>query len=422
MSSAWRTAAATLALGAWLGLGAGCVSTDKELAREQDSRDAAWKALVAPGRPPAHEVLAWPAALARLREHNAKVRSADLDVARAAEALGQVKRSLIPAANFEAGYNRFFSSSGNFAYEPFTFAATLFFDVPGLFNYRVRYEAAMLTLAHARLLRETVWREQVLALYRAAIEDSELRERSRRLDRAEESVASLAAGAPEAVAKERGFFSGEHREIARLRSDWLVRAGEILGMPGTDIAFSREGFPDLPYALPAERPSPEKMARLPLRLAALDLLAIRARELGITLQEWPEVDVNVTSPTIYQAGAAQGNVWSPRQVFAGVNSYWTLDTQGRHASDKRLLKGEQTFRREVLDQEQEATAARLRGALDGLARTDREIESVDRAIAEPGAIARAELLSAREALQAERRDWRLTIWFFDDDRWTNDST
>jgi hypothetical protein len=422
MRLACGTIAANLALAAFLSLGAGCVSTDKELAREESRRESEWKALVSPARPAAHRELSWPEALALVRGHNTKVRSADVDVVRAAEALDQVRKSLIPTASFEAGYNRFFSSSGSPSYEPFTFAATLLFDVPGIVNYRIRYEAAVLTLAHARLLRETVWREQVIALYRAALEGDELSQRALRLERAERAIAALAEGAPRAAARERGALAGEHREIGRERAEWLLRLGGILGAPGEDIAIARASLPDLPYAEPGRRPSVEAMARLPLKLAALDLLAIRARKLGITLQEWPEVDVNVTSPTVFETGPSQRNVWSPRQVFAGVNSYWTLDTQGHRASERRLMDGELTYRREVLEQEEKATAAKLTLALDGLRRTDRDVALVDEALARPGGAARRDLLGAREELQRERRDWTLTIWFFDDAQWTDDST
>jgi hypothetical protein len=113
----------------------------------------------------------------------------------------------------------------------------------------------------------------------------------------------------------------------------------------------------------------------------------------------------------------QSYVWSPRQVFIGVDSFWTLDTQGRHASDRRLLDGEMSYRHEVLEQEAAATAAKLRTALDGLAQTDRELDSVERTLASSDDSLRADLLDARETLISDRREWKLTLWFFDDTKW-----
>jgi len=419
--AAWSLLAA-VAVVALAGSGTGCASSGVELAREQARQQSAWSALVAPARRDATRTLSWDAALEQMRGHNTKVRAADLDVSRAMEAVEQVKRSLIPTANFEAGYERLFTSGSNLSFEPFTFAGTLFFDVPGLFNYRVRYEAAVLTLTHARLVRETVWRGQVIALYRAMEEGRELQERAARLERAGSALDALAASAPNATAGERGDLAEAGKELSKRRAEWLARAGEVLGLQGARVEFSGTGVPPLPYGDPDGRPRAEQLAQLPLRLAALDLLALRARQLGITLQQWPEIDASVSSPTLYESGPGQGSYWSPRQLFAGVDALWTLDTQGRHASDKRLLAGETSYRREVLEQEAAASASKLRAALDGLARTDRKLEIVEQSLSSAGASFRPELLDARKSLLAERLDWRLTIWFFDDTQWPHVST
>jgi hypothetical protein len=413
--------AAALASGVLLASVPGCTSTDKELSLEQTRRQEAWTDLVSAPRQARPRSLGWTEALDQMRTRNAKMLSADLDVTRAAEALDQVKKSIIPTASFTAGYDRFFSSAANASFEPFTFAANLFFDVPGLFSYRVRYEAAILTLTHARLARESTWRGQVVALYRAALESAELRDRSSRLAGAEAALASLSATAPEAAEQERGELADRHRQLAKLQADWLGRAQELLGLPGVDITLAVESLPPLPYDRPSDRPAPERLAQLPLRVAALDLLALRARQLGITLQQWPEIDMEVSSPTVYQTGSGQTSTWSPRELFAGVNSFWTLDTQGKHASDKRLLAGESAYRREVLAQEAAAAAAKLRTALDGLAETDRRLEAVDRALSSPEAPLKPALIAAREELATDRREWRLTLWFFDDARWAGDT-
>jgi hypothetical protein len=411
-----------VALVALSGSGSGCTSASEELSREQARQQAAWNVLVAPAVRNGPRTFTWGAALVEMRTHNTKVRAADLDVSRASEALQQVRRSLIPTASFEAGYERLFTSQSNLSFEPFTFAGTLFFDVPGLFNYRVRYEAAVLTLTHARIVRETVWRGQVIALYRAAMEGRDLQEQAARMARAEAALDSLAGTAPGTAGRVRGDLAQADKDLAKLQGEWLAHTGEILGLPGVAIALSDEGLPPLPYGPADGRPRAEQLAKLPLRLAALDLLALRARQLGITLQQWPEIDASVSSPSIYESGPGQGSFWSPRQVLAGVDALWSLDTQGRHASDKRLLEGETAYRREVLEQEAASSAAKLRAALDGLAQTDRKLELVEQALASPQAAFHPELLDARKTLMAERLDWRLTIWFFDDTQWPKEST
>ena len=77
------------------------------------------------------------------------------------------------------------------------------------------------------------------------------------------------------------------------------------------------------------------------------------------------------------------------------------------------MRAKTAYRREVLEQEAASSAAKLRAALDGLARTDERLGLVERALAAPEGGFHPELLEAKSLL-ADRLDWQLTIWFFDD--------
>jgi hypothetical protein len=131
--------------------------------------------------------------------------------------------------------------------------------------------------------------------------------------------------------------------------------------------------------------------------------------------------MSMSSPTVFETGGGGNYTWSPRELFLSVDSFWTLDTQGRHASDRRLLEKEMTYRHEVLEQEASATAAKLQQALDGLARTDRRLGTVEQALASAGSSLRPELIRARQTLMADRREWSLALWFFDDAQWRSGS-
>jgi len=413
-SGAWVVGVAAAAL---VAAGSGCVSATKELAREESRREALWRSQVA--APPTALAFDWPSALVRLRQHNPKLRSADLEVRRAEEGLSQIKRSLIPTPSLEAGYNRIFGNDTGVSFEPFTFAATVLFDVPGLFNYRTRYEAALLNLTRARLARDTLWRAAVIDLYRAEVERRELRQKEAQMAAAESARRSLAVQVPRAAEDERGRWEAEKTQWSTRQKEWVARTGELLGLTGTPFDLSEQGLPRLPYERPQDRPSPETLARLPLRVAALELVALRARQIGIRLQQLPEIDVSIDSPTIYQTGPGQQTIWSSREVLAGVDAFWTLDTQGRQTSERRLLDAEISYRREVLDQESVAAAGKLRAALDGLASTDRQLASVESALASAPSAWRPGLLESGANLRAARRDWQFALWFFDDAQWAS---
>lgn len=392
----------------------------RELAAEQTRQHAAWSALAARGAA-AERTFSWDDALAQLRAANPKVRAAELDLVRAREAREQVRRSLIPLINLQTGYNRTLGENNNGGFDPFYFAATAFFDVPGLMNFRTRWEAAELTLTRAYLARDAVWREQVVALYRAAAEDAALAERAAQLEREQARVHALAPGAPRAAALAQQRLTPAQTRLAAQRADTQAKLGDILGLPGTPIAF-RGDLPAPGYDRPADRPAPAQLAALPLRLAAIELVALRARQLGVRLQAWPELNVSVSTPTLYRRVQGQNDYWSSREVLVGANAFWTLDTQGRQASQSRIVAAELAQRRQVLTQESERVAAQLRTALDRLQATDAEAARLAAALPGAPARVRTDLLARRDALAAERREWQTVLWFFDDTRWPPPST
>lgn len=394
---------------------AGCLSVRRELAAEQSRQHDAWAVRAAQPRP-APRAFSWPEALAQLRAGNPKIRSAELDLTRAREARDQVRRSLIPLVSLQSGYNRSFGGGTINGFDPFYFAATVFFDVPGLMNYRTRDEAAQLTLTRAELGREAVWREQVTTLYRAASDWNDLRVQAARLDRQQARARALAPGAPRvASAVQRRIAPAQTRLAAQL-ADAGTKVSDLLGLPGTPIEFSGP-LPAPGYDLPATRPAPADLAGLPLRLAAIELVALRARELGVRLQAWPELSFAVSTPTLYRRTNGQTDYWSSHDVLAGANAFWTLDTRGRQASEGRLVAAERELRRTILAQEADRMAARLHAALDRLQATDRPFAALTAALRDAPDRLRPDLVAQHEALATERREWEVVLWFFDDSRW-----
>ena len=248
---------------------------------------------------PVPRTLTWEEALATVRAHNEKVRAAALEVTRAEEALDQVRRSLIPTADFDAGYDRAFGRGGAAGLNPFFFAADLFLDVPGLVGYRARYQAAQLTLLHARLAHDAIWREQVVELYRSSLAGARLAARADRLGREKSACAQLSAAAPRRAAAESGRIAALERSLAADRIEWQARLGGLLGQPGGELSIAAASLPPLGYDRPEDRPAASELAKLPLRLAAVELVALRARQLGVRLQAWPEANITVISPSLY---------------------------------------------------------------------------------------------------------------------------
>lgn len=392
-------------------LQAGCFSVKRELNKEQERGESDWASRHQRYKPGVEIQISWEDALVKMRRGNDKVRAADLDCLRAMENGKQVRRSWIPMLSAQAGYTQPLTNGTNI--DPFNFATSLLFDVPSMVGYNLRYQTAELMRLRSTLAREAVWREQVVDLYRTFAKGAQL---SRERNAIEEAIRQT--NAPGAANFQAAL---ERRRIAVAKSQAEVseRVGELLGAPGTVFRCAPEALPKLPHESPSKRPLATDLARLPLRLAALELVALRARELGANLQNWPELNIFVSTPTLFRRASGQDTFWSSRDAFVGGNVFWTLDTRGQRASQKRILKAEATLRREALEREATKLSNRIESALASLAETDGQLEALRKAAPLGTETALDHALGIRRnALLEERREWLLILWFFDDSLWS----
>lgn len=406
-------------VGLLLILPVGCMQVAKELAHEERAARSIWlEANAARATTPAQALpLTWPEAVARLETHNPKLRAAALERLRAQESYSQVPRSLIPTVNVLAGYNRSLRHGGTTGFDPFTFAINGFFDIPGILNYRARYAAALLGRLRTELAADLIRREQTVELYRTFLAAGMTQLGQSRLAHRREL-------ADHAGQRDRSALVAETSRLEREEAEWRGRLGELLGAPGTPWQPDPATLPTLAYGVDEPWPEPAALAQLPLRLAALDLVALRARRLGLELQGWPELNVYVTSPAFYQRSSGRESFWSTQDIFAGANVYWAPDTRGHRASERRILDAELAAGRAALVHEASRLADRLQTAIEQLRRLDAELAMLDAQTTALGSRPGQSRLLARVAAQraelvAGRHEGELVLWFFDDRRWTS---
>ncbi|CAM2894494.1 hypothetical protein [Rariglobus hedericola] len=412
-------------------LSSGCTSTATRLNEASAARERAWEeSLRSRSQPSAAlpgESLSWNRALEILKARNEKLQSADFEILRAQESLRQIHRSLIPLINFQAGYNRALKDAQN-GFDPFTFAANVFIDVPGVFNYRARLLAGELLLRRALLARELLLREQTIELYRSFNAFTPLGQASARSAALRQIAAALTTDSPTSplAADLARSAATQTKQSGRSEAVAIEHLSDVLGTPGTAYSPDVSTLPDLGYLDSTHRPDPASMARLQLRLAAVELVALRARALGARLRSFPDLNIYITSPGVYRYANNQQATWSSEQIVIGANVNWSLDTQGRRASDRRMLAVETTLRRNTLAAEEERNADQLRTTLAELTRIDQESSRIDAALRELTATPlsdtsrsplQANLQSQRTQLDELRLEWSLVLWFFDDARW-----
>jgi hypothetical protein len=389
---------------------AGCFSVRREWAAESERRSEQWRALTSQPVADAERLVTWSEALRRLRTSNPKVRAADLELKRAEEQRRQVRRSLLPVLQLQGSYQRLLT--GGARMDPFTFATDVLLDVPGMVSYTMRRESTELLVVRAELMREAAWREQVTELYGNFHKAAALAQRERQL---EDSLRMLPESVP-AVLRE--SLERQRGQLARSREECTEKVSTALGIPGTRVGASFDGFPSAGYAKPEDRPKPDQLARLPLQLAAVELVAIRAREMGAKLEDLPQMNVSVSTPRLYQNVSGQGALWSSQDFAAGANVLWTVDTRGQRTGRKRLLKEEHALRREALQQEAIRLNNRIQNALRALRESDERLRQVEATLAaNSDNVLSTQLLARKREIEEERLEWQVALWFLDDSRW-----
>jgi hypothetical protein len=74
---------------------------------------------------------------------------------------------------------------------------------------------------------------------------------------------SLRALAENVPAMLKDSLERQRGQLVRSREECTEKIGEALGLPGTRLSASVEGFPNVGYAKPEDRPTPDQFARLP---------------------------------------------------------------------------------------------------------------------------------------------------------------
>lgn len=292
--------------------------------------------------------LSWDEAVAILLDHNLKLKAAREEVVTAEASVKQVFKDLIPTLSLRAGLAKQLTSLDHITADDISLSADSFFSIPGLVNFGSRYYAAKLYLMRAEAAYELTEREQIIELYRLFYSAQELQETMDRLEVQRTTAEAMRQVDP---------FTGrlmltelESQTLASRREEEALqdRASALLGSREYQWVFTTNGVPDLHYH---ENPLPltdtNRVAQLQMRLLAVELEAAQAVLQGLKLRYWPELNIFITGPPIYQRLSGQERWWDADSLRASADIFWMVDTRGQI---RRMIR--QTARRQQLQNEQ----------------------------------------------------------------------
>ena len=324
----------------------GC-SPQKKVARHFNQLRYEWQTNVIYQADLPERVVDWPTAVALMRENNLQLKQARLELKTAEESVRQVFKDLIPTLNLRSGISKQLTSLNQVTADDITFSADSFFSIPGVVNFSARLYAARLSYLRALTAYRLAEREQIIDLYRLFYGAEELRENNTRF-----SIQRSTANAMEQVDPFNGrlmLTEVRSRELVNAREGETLqdRAATLLGSRDYHWIFSTNGVPELRYH---EEPLPltdtNRVAQLQLKLLAIELEAARATLQGLKLRYWPELNIFITGPPIYQRYAGQELWWDADALRMNADLFWSIDTRGQI---RRLIR--QTARQQALQLE-----------------------------------------------------------------------
>ena len=409
-----------------------CRSPEKQVNKRMDGIRVRWQTnLVWHENLPVRTV-DWPAALALLLDKNAKLRQARIDYANSVENYKQIYRELIPTLNARAGVQKKLASLNTLSFDDVTFSADSFFNVPGLINYGARIYAGKLMVLRARTAYELAEREQVIELYRLFTGVQEQSVELQRLNIQRANVQTMSAIDP---------FTGrmmqtelQTRETGALKQSEGVqqRASDLFGDYSYRWELLTNGMPQFHYdTAPLPLNDTNRVAQLQMKLFALELEAAKITLTGIKMRYWPELNIFISGPPVYQRVSGNERWWDASQVRGSADLYWQLDTRGYVSRQLKQTKRSQALQMAHFEHESEALIDRLlltqrlmKTTQEQLDRTNKEIQFL---LAIPPA---QNFLSVQKyaedyrqltqqqiRLRAEMAEFNALFWFMDEQAW-----
>ncbi len=410
----------------------GCAGPEKRVAEQMAGIRQSWSADYAQQSDLPVRQIDWPTALELMLQNNMKLRQSRMDLTNTLDNYRQIFRELIPSLNLRAGVSKRLASLNTLSFDDVTFSADSFFNIPGLVNFSARIYVARLMMLRARTAYELAHREQTIELYRLF---NGVQEESAEVDKLAVQRANTAAMT--AIDPFTGRMMETElklRETASLKSMRALqqRASELFSDHSNRWELLTNGLPDLRYHLePLPLDDTNRIAQLQMKLVALELEAARAAITGIKLRYWPELNIFISGPPVFQRSTGQERWWDAEAVRGSADLFWHIDTRGYISRQLRQTRRSQALQRDRFKEESRALMDRLiftqqlaRSTQEQLDRTEREIQfllaippaqnflSVQKYAADYRALTQQQI-----RLRREIAEFNALFWFMDEQAW-----
>ena len=415
-------------------IAAACRSPQRRVAKEVRNLRVEWQTnLIAQAHLPLR-ALDWPSAVALLRAKNLKLRQARAEVTNSQEAVRQIFRDLTPTLNLRAGVAKKLQDISNISFNDVTFSADSFFNLPGLVSFGARLYAARLSQLRAETAYSLTEREQIIELYKLFWAALDSQEQAGHITNQLQTAKAFQQVDPVSgqvmLTEVRIQETARSQELETLQQ----RAGDLFASRDARWVFVTNNLPDFRYeANPLPLDDTNRVAQLQMRLVGIELEGARAILTGIKLRYWPELNIFISGPPIYQRFAGQEKLWDASQILGSADVFWYLDTRGVIARQVRQTKRQQDIDLQRMRQEALALIDKLLFTQTLIKSTHEHLRQVDGQLAVLEAVPPAQNYSAlvryvddyRSLVDQQRRlrrdvaELNALFWFVDEQAWAD---
>lgn len=411
---------------------AGCMSPTKRITNYYHEVQGQWATNVVGQMALPVRNATWTESLALLQERNMKLRRARNDMTNAHENVLQVYRDLTPTLNFRSGISRSIQQLPMTTFDDVTFSIDSFINVPGIVNMNTRLFGTRLALIRAQTVYELALREQTMELYKTFLDFQTHRDAAAQLE-AEKAFAT-------AVQRAEPLTGDALLRDINTRILALEKESEGLQNKVSDMLGGREwrwnlitnGMPAFAYeAEPLPLADTNRIAQLQMRLVAIEMAGAWARQVGIQLQYWPEVNFFITGPAVFQRSGGTTRTWRPEDIVLRADFFWRIDTRGYVSRQLKQARRDNDLKLAQIQQDSLALVDKLLAAQRLLAAATEQLSQIQRVLpllegaALPadfaGILSQLDLYrNLREQerkLRREIAELNTLMWFVDEKKW-----
>ena len=414
-----------------------CKSVKENLGEQYDRASDLYKEAYVELKNKEPKEINWVEARAMMLENNLELHRARDSLKRAKESKSQIYWDLVPSLRLSTTLSRALTDLGSVDSRDVRFSVFSTINLPGIVSLYSRRYSAILAELKAEWDLQLKERELIIRLRELFLESADFEIRKGNISQSQlwnppggKTPAQLLNSTPEEILLEQQAFN------LRLSENRLSQSlAKILGNFDHRWKFAGGELPEFSYAKnPLDLNDTARLGVLLRRKQAADLEALRLMELATKLRYFPDLNLGVSSPSLYRIGNGRERGFSADDLILHANSVVSLDTSFRLTRQLKNVRRQIELQNRIMKEQIREQIQRTILAQEELLLVERELDLAELRIetldAQPRSTELDEvriylekrfvLIERASSLRLKKARIEGGFWLLDEDKWIND--